>query len=149
MDLVEKGRRDPKSLRSEVEKLQAALILLGARWIELAELANHLGAAPGNMAAVQFITALSTGEKKAVAMCLEQMKPRERRDPRIYVIHPRLMFLSTLLRQHAPQKYSSACTGWNNLLLTNRTDRRDLAGERWLMGSTTHLCESRDRPRET
>jgi hypothetical protein len=65
-------------------------------------------------------------------MTLDVIKPRERQQPRIYMIPPRAMFLVPALDAVHPAAMTKARIGWQNILRTSAPGLQDAAGRTWL-----------------
>ena len=82
---------------------QAALVLLGR--IGQAELARLLVRSRlETIESLKFVLAVISGEPKATGMAIGALAPVEKREPRPFVLEPRLLFLAPTVRQVSPRR---------------------------------------------
>jgi len=125
--LLENGTNDPATMR-----VQLLVILTAASRLSLAEVIWYSGESRPMADAAHFITGLFNGDKKNFWMALSVIKPRERREPRIYMIPPRGMFLCPIAEKGNPESVYVARDRWRNILRTNAVGLSDDAGKKWL-----------------
>lgn len=125
--LLENGTNDPATMR-----VQLLVILTAASRLSLAEVIWYSGESRPMADAAHFITGLFHGDKKYFWMALSVIKPRERREPRIYMIPPRGMFLCPIAERGKPESVYAARDRWRNILRTNAVGLSDEAGKKWL-----------------
>ena len=111
---------------------QLLTVMLGAGRVEPSKVSAYAGESAGMAEACRFLDILLSGDKRAWFMTLDAIKPRERQQPRIYMIPSRAMFLVPALAQAQPAAVKKARTSWQNLLRTSAPGLQDAAGRTWL-----------------
>lgn len=117
---------------ASVLRVQLLIVLTAASRLPHEELLAYSGESKPMAEAVQFISGLLDGDGKFVGMALDIIKPRERQDPRIYMIPPRGMFLCPIAERGNPRLVTTARKKWINLLKSGTPGLDDDAGRRWL-----------------
>lgn len=115
-----------------VYRRQLLTVMLGAGRVDPTMLPAYAGESAAMAEACRFLGILLGGDKRALYMALDAIKPRERQQPRIYMIPSRAMFLVPALAQAQPAAVKKARTGWQNLLRTSAPGLQDAAGRLWL-----------------
>ena len=125
--LLKSGTNDPAVMR-----VQLLVILTAASRLSIPEVIGYSGESRPMAEAAHFVSGLLDGNRKYVGMALNVIKPRERREPRIYMIPPRGMFLSPIAEQGRPESVDIARSRWRNILRTNAIGFSDDTGKKWL-----------------
>jgi len=131
LDLLQKHFEEDTSGHAAYRR-QLLTVMLGAGRVEPSKVSAYAGESAGMAEACRFLDILLSGDKRAWFMTLDAIKPRERQQPRIYMIPSRAMFLVPALAQAQPAAVKKARTSWQNLLRTSAPGLQDAAGRTWL-----------------
>jgi hypothetical protein len=113
--------------------VQGLVILKGAGLLapyELMDALRRLGADTRG----SYLKALGEGERVAVRIAFEQLKPRPRRNPPRYTVPVRPMFLSPWLREVDSLEWANKAAAWRKDLSNQAAAFADRAAFRWLLG---------------
>jgi hypothetical protein len=124
---LDSGRGDPDPVRR-----QLLVLSLASHRLESNQIARFGIESTGMAEAAEFLTELTRPERRFVESSLGMCKPRERKDPRIWMIPPRGLFLGVIAAGADPARGRNKIAGFMNLLYQNEEPLRDRAGMRWL-----------------
>jgi hypothetical protein len=131
LDLLQKHFEDDGK-GAAIYRRQLLTVMVGAGRLDPKTIPTYAGESAGMAEACRFMSILLGGDKRALYMALDAIKPRERQQPRIYMIPSRGMFLVPPLEQAHPAAVKKARTAWQNLLQTSAPGLQDAAGRAWL-----------------
>ncbi len=81
---------------------------------------------------IRYLSALMTGEDRAVKMALSLVEPIQRRYPDRWIIRPRALFLAPLAAHASPRAWGAVSARWFAKVSSNRNSLRDCESERWI-----------------
>lgn len=115
----------------DVLRLQLVLVMLGIGLLDIEDaLMVGVESREGRRVAA-FLSGIDSGDSKAIGLAIGGMQPRERRDPLMFIVPPRAMFLAPLLDRAGSTQLLAARRGWRRTLARSQGER-DRVGERWL-----------------
>lgn len=130
--ILDSGRGDPDPVRR-----QLLVLALASQRLATDQIARFGVESAGMAEAVEFLMELTRPEHRFVESSFAVCKPRQRKQPRIWMIPPRGLFLGVIAARADPGLGKSKIKGFMNLLNQNEESLRDRAGMRWLGDSAS------------
>jgi hypothetical protein len=120
-----------KPVKADLLRRQLSTILVGAGRLTAVQLARLGSESVPARRSSDFLEAVMAGDAKALGMCLDAMAPRERKEPRIFMIPPRPMFLAPLVLPLSAKRGEASKRSWTAKVRLSEGPR-DRVGEDWL-----------------
>ena len=110
---------------------QLGLALLGLGAVDVSYLRAFAVESDEARVMVDFLSAIESGDNRAVNLTLGAVEPRERRSPRMYMTPPRPMLLAPLALSVIGREADRRRSKWRKLVARSEAGR-DRRGEQWL-----------------
>lgn len=114
-----------------VLRRQLAIILLATGRLSLKEVARIATESEAAARTIRFLSALGAKNQRAMDLTIGALQPKERKEPLMYMVSPRPMFLAPLLAAVDAPRLARVRKGWTRRVRKSGAGR-DRTGEWWL-----------------